>query len=140
MTSYIGAGGLQGLSAFPDAIPPAAVLGWEPILIEPVFSRGQDWIATLIPCTTVTSYWPSGTVITAYVYPPSTDVSRPISTWTQQFAWAATITGNDTYFKGPFADADTVKDGALMRIVVVVPNTPTDDNYVWAQGLVRRLD
>lgn len=141
MTSYLGAGGLQGLSAFPDAIPPPAVLGWQPILIEPIFSRGQDWIVTLIPaCTTDASIWPSGTTITVYVYPSTTDMSRPLSTWTQQFAWAATITGNNVYFKGPFADTDTVGDGALMRIVVVLPNGDGTDTYVWAQGIVRRLD
>ena len=121
--------------AYPDVVTTPAVLGWQPIPIQATFVRGQDWIVNLTPAVTPdTPIWPAGASITVLLYPPDTDVSQPSSTWTQLFSWDATISGNNVSIKAPAADCDTVSDGALIRVLVVLP--PNSDHYIWLQGQV----
>ena len=116
-------------------------LGWEPLEITAVFSRGQDWIVTLQPnVTTTATIWPDGTQITVTIYAATTDTTQPLDTWPVEYTWPATVTGNTVYLKAAYADTDTVEANALIRIHVTLPNTPTDDNYTWAAGYVRRDD
>lgn len=132
--------GFGGLGVFPPPTAPTP-LGWQPLPIEPVFVEGQDWIVTLVPSTdTDDPIWPDGTTITANVYAANTPFWQPSSSWTPLFTWDATITGNTVTIKGPYADTDTVTDGAVMRITVVIPNGDSANTYVWCEGPVRRDD
>jgi hypothetical protein len=118
----------------------ATVLGWTPISIMPVLSRGQDWEVTIQLPTGST--WPASSTVTAYVYAPNTDTTQPIADWTAQYTWDGTInTGNtEVSFKGVYSECDEVLPGALMRIRVVYPNTPANDNFTWCGGFVERDD
>jgi hypothetical protein len=120
--------GFDGLSAYPSALTP---MGWTPIPIEAILTRGQDWIVTLVP--TGPNPWPAGTAITAYVYAANTNISQPLSTWTQEYSWDATIdpTTGAVYFRAPYADTDTVEEGAIVRIMADLPDDDETDHFVW---------
>lgn len=113
-------------------------MGWRPIRIAPVFSYGQDWIATLQPVTgTASPVYPDGTTVTVRVYADSkleTIAATPLKTW------PATIVGDDVLFHVEAAETNLVAAGTYMRISVVYPGTPVLDPYVWAKGKVVRDD
>lgn len=116
-------------------------LGWKPIAIQPILSKGQDWIVTIKPqAGQVSPVWPVGSAVRAVIYPAETDRSKPLETWTELFSWDAEIVDDNLYFKGPRADSDEVDTGALMYIRVSYPNTPTTDDYTYAKGKVFRDD
>lgn len=118
-------------------------VGWTPISIEPILSMGQDWEVTIKPALgSTTPVWPVGATVTAYIYPPGTDTHLPVAQWTQLYAWQGTISSdqNTVTFKGPYTQSDLVPAGALMRIRVVLPNIPTNDNFTWCSGTVVRND
>lgn len=116
-------------------------LGWKPIAIQPILSKGQDWIVTIKPQPGQASpVWPVGTMVSAVIYPGDTDKSKPLETWTVLYTWAADIDGDDLYFKGPQEDSDEIETGAWMYIRVSYPNTPTTDDYTYAKGRVTRDD
>jgi hypothetical protein len=127
----------QSCPPYFQAVEPVP-LGWSPININPIFSRGQDWLVTIVQPSTYA--WPDDTTITVSVYSSTTNTSLPITDWVEEFRWDATISGNTVYIKAPYTDTDQVEAGALMRVYVSIPDTPDADNYVWLRGTVTRRD
>jgi hypothetical protein len=123
------------------AVQDPTPLGWQPLDIVAVFSMGQDWIVTLQPVSNTTAdIWPDGTTIVVNCYAANTNTALPLAQWPLEFAWAAVITDNTVYIKASSTATDTVEDGALIRIMVSFPNTPSSDDYCWAKGVVQRRD
>lgn len=116
-------------------------LGWKPIAVQPIFSKGQDWIVTIEPIPGSPSpVWPVGTTVVAKIYPPDTDTRLPLASWTTQFSWPGVIAGDNLMFKAESADADLVLEEALIRIRVSFPNAPTTDDYTYCAGKCVRDD
>lgn len=117
------------------------VFGWTPVEVEPILSMGQDWEVTIEPAPgSTTPVWPADATVTAHVYSPSTDTSKPVSDWDELYAWPGTISSdrNTVSFKGAYAESDLVPAGSPMRIRVVFTNS--SDNFTWAKGTVVRDD
>lgn len=121
-------------------------LGWQPIAIQPIFSRGQDWIVTFEPApAAATPVWPTGAVVIAYVYPATGFPgysSNAVDDWPVLAAWSGSITADRNYLtiKGSYLECDNIPGGSLMRIRVVLLDNPANDNYTWAAGTVIRSD
>lgn len=119
-------------------------LGWEPIAITAIFSKGQDWIVALQPTSTpAVPVWPTGATITVNIYSSTTDTSMPLSQWPLECSEAATIEGNTVYARIPSSTCDTVECGALIRVMVSLPDAldaDQSDEFCWLRGLVSRRD
>lgn len=113
-------------------------LGWRPILIQPIFVYGQDWIITLEPDEPVTSpVFPEGTTVTARIYADNkyeTIAATPLHVWQGQ------IDADRVVFHVEAAETNGVARGTYMRISIVYPGTPLLDPFVWATGKVARRD
>lgn len=115
--------------------------GWEPIPVTALFSMGQDWIIALVPQPGSPSpLYPTGTTAAVYVYPATTDTAQPVTTWTLLDTWPAVFDGDNVTWKVESTVTDLIPTGALIRIRISYPNTPTPDTYNWAKGTVQRND
>lgn len=115
--------------------------GWEPIAVTVLLSSGQDWIVQLVPQPGSPSpLYPDGTTAAVYIYPATTDTTTPSSGWTVLDTWDATFDGDNVVWKVESSVVDAIPTGALVRIRISYPNTPTNDLYTWAKGSVLRDD
>jgi hypothetical protein len=126
----------------PGTYTPPPTAGWAPLPITPVFSLGEDWIVTLAPSDSAFA-WPTGATVTAGVYAPLAGRTPgvPPAYGAPLFSYDGQIQpDNSVYFKAESADCDQVPAGSIMRVMVALPNTPSSDDYCWAQGKVSRRD
>lgn len=115
-------------------------VGWDPIQIEPIFSYGQDWIATFVPTENAeTPVFPAGTTVTARMY---TDAKlETIAAGAPLKTWPCAIVDDTVRVHVEAADGpNTAARGNYIRISVVYPGTPLVDPYIWVTGKVSRRD
>lgn len=119
----------------------AIKLGWEPHRIQPIFSKGEDWIVSIEPSPGSESpVWPAGTTVVAVVYDKDTVLSVPLAQWPVLFEWPAEIIEDVLYFRAESDEVDQVPSGSLMRIRVSYPNGTERDDFLFAKGTVARDD
>jgi hypothetical protein len=114
-------------------------LGWDPIPITVLLSKGGDWVLKLVPADADTGAFPEGTTAKLDLYPPGTQ-RKPIGQWPAILdTWDAALDPETGIlgFSVAAVEADAVPRKAYARLTVTFP---TGVDYVWCKGLVERND
>jgi hypothetical protein len=113
-------------------------LGWSPIRITPILSKGGGWNVDLGPNDLAhPPNYPTGTTVVAQLYPPDQDRTLPLAQWTVLDTWTGTIANDIITFRVPTTQTDVIPDKALLRIFLTIPGVPP---YSYMHGTVKRDD
>lgn len=109
--------------------------GWEPQEVRIILSAGQNFVLEIT--TDDTNGIPDDATVALKIYAPGTEACPPAKWSTPLDTWNATVTGGIVSWDIVSTRSDAIPHLSFARVLLTYSGS---DAYVWAKGLVHRID